>query len=260
MGVLNVTPDSFSDGGSYLDPQAALAHAEALSEAGAAIIDLGAESTRPGATPVPEAEEWRRLAPVLTHLAAHPPKAALSVDTRNPGTMLRAADLGVRYLNDVSGGAPPETLARLAAYPGLSYIAMHMHGEPATMQRHPLGPAAATGAVDAFFADALTRLTAAGFSPDRVWVDPGFGFGKTDAGNVALMRALPRWTARYQVAVGISRKGLIGRILDLPNPADRDAPSKTLELGLAMLGARMIRTHEVGRLRRLLDLLDASGG
>lgn len=258
MGVLNVTPDSFSDGGRYLDPAAAVDQALRLVEAGADVIDVGAESTRPGAKAVAVQEEWERLEPVLKRLGALGAKglgARLSVDTRKPTLMRPAADLGVSFINDVSGVAPLDILTTLAEFQGLQYIAMHMIATPETMQHEPLRGSAAVRAVDAFFATASERLAAAGFAAERTWLDPGIGFGKSDSGNLRLMAELPRWTSRYNVAVGVSRKSLIGRTLDIPVPADRDAPSKMLELGLAFAGAKMIRTHEVTKLRRLLDLL-----
>jgi dihydropteroate synthase len=255
MGVLNVTPDSFSDGGAWLEPGAAVARAQELLADGADLLDVGAESTRPGATPVPEAEEWRRLAPVLQALERDGLVTKISLDTRKPALMLRGADLGVAVLNDVAGYPDPATLRRLAGYRGLSFIAMHCHGAPETMQVDPLPAAAAVDAVSGFFDAATEALTAAGFGPERIWLDPGIGFGKTDGANLRLMAAVAAWAPRRQLVLGVSRKGLLGRALGIPRPADRDAPSKTLELGLAMAGAAMIRTHDVRRLKLLLNLL-----
>lgn len=263
MGVVNATPDSFSGDG-RLDPDAACEHAHELARQGADIIDVGAESTRPGAEAVAPADEWRRLGPLLARLSqgapAHPRLSTpLSVDTRHPETMLRAADLGVSYINDVGGGAPLPVLDRLATYPGLRYICMHMHGTPKSMQKEPLSQAEAVTTVSAFFRERYATLRQAGFPDDGIWLDPGIGFGKTDAANVALMREIGAWTrAGFRIAVGVSRKSLLGRMLGLAAPQDRDPPSKTLELGLAMLGAGLIRTHDVRRLRPLLDLLGSS--
>jgi dihydropteroate synthase len=254
MGVVNVTPDSFSDGGDALSPRDALARCDELLRDGADLIDLGAESTRPGAAPLPADEEWTRLAPVLAALAQRDLVSRVSLDTRKPDLMLRAADLGIALVNDVEGGRDAATLKALARYPNLGYLAMHMHGTPETMQRHPLGGRAAVAAVTSFFAERAAALRAAGFAPERVWLDPGIGFGKTDAGNLRLMAEIPRWRGAHQVAVGVSRKGFLGRALGLPAPKDRDPPTKTLELGLWLLGARLIRTHDVARLRTLVDL------
>jgi dihydropteroate synthase len=254
LGVVNLTPDSFSDGGDTLAPRAALERCEALLRDGADLLDLGAESTRPGATPLSAAEEWARLEPVLTTLARRHLTARVSLDTRKPEIMRRGADLGITLINDVEGGRDSATLKALARYVNLGYLAMHMHGTPENMQRQPLGSRTAVAAADAFFAEREDALRDAGFSPARIWLDPGIGFGKTDAANLRLMAEIPRWRAAHQVAVGVSRKGFLGRALGLAVPKDRDPPTKTLELGLWLLGARMIRTHDVARLRTLIDL------
>lgn len=262
MGVINVTPDSFSDGGRYLSPEAALKQAERLIEEGADILDLGGESTKPGAPAVSEDEEWRRLEPVLRVLAKkrRSRPVLLSIDTQKPVLMRRAADLGAAMINNVAGLCDAETLATLARYPGMHYLAMHMHGTPETMQREPLRASAAVRAVDHFFATAQDNLSRAGFSRDRIWLDPGIGFGKSDAGNVQLMARIPTWAAKHQVAIGVSRKSLIGRTLGIADAADRDPPTKTLELGLAIAGARLVRTHDVARLKKLLTLLAEGEG
>jgi dihydropteroate synthase len=255
MGVVNITPDSFSDGGRYLLPDAALAQAKHLVEAGAEVIDLGAESTRPGALPVNPDEEWRRLEPVIKALMGRLPNAIISTDTRKPDIMLKAAAAGARLTNNVGLLPDDATLAKLAATPGMQYVAMHMHGEPSTMQRQPLAPDAAIAAVDAYFQTAMTRLTRAGFSPDRIWLDPGFGFGKSDAANLAMMRQLPAWSRQYQIAVGVSRKSLIGRMLNIEDPAARDEASHMLELGLVLAGAKLVRTHDVAGLSKVRSFL-----
>ncbi len=260
MAVLNLTPDSFSDGGRFLEPSAALAHAKSLLQDGADVLDLGAESTRPGSTPVSLSEERNRLLPVLAILRDQLPRAILSVDTRKPELMLEAAAAGAHIVNDVEARRDPHLLRQLLAMnPELQYVAMHMHGTPETMQKNPLAGAAAVGAVAAFFAEEHARLVAAGFAPERIWLDPGVGFGKDDAGNAHLLRATARFAQQYNVAVGISRKGFLGRALDLPTPRERDTASKTLEFGLACAGARMLRTHEPKRLRRLLDAAGMGG-
>jgi dihydropteroate synthase len=255
MGIVNVTPDSFSDGGLAFDPGAAEARADRLWADGADWLDVGAESTRPGAAPVDEGEEWRRLEPVLKRLAGKSRGPRVSVDTRKPAVMRRAADLGVGMINDVSGLADPATLTALARYPGLAYAAMHMHGTPETMQKTPLPAARARATVERFFADATAALAGAGFPPERIWLDPGIGFGKTDAANVQLIAAVGELARGRQLLVGVSRKSLLGRVLGIQEPDARDAPTKTLELGLAIAGAGMLRTHDVRRLRTLLKLL-----
>ncbi len=256
MGILNVTPDSFSDGGRYLDPGLAVEQAQRLLDDGASMVDVGAESTRPGSSPVTADEEWRRLEPVLVRLAAAGLTQQISVDTSKPDLMLRAAGMGVGYINDVTGTAPPAILTQLAATPDLVYLAMHAHGCPDTMQQLPLAGKQAVQAVTTFFALAYDRLIQAGFTPERIWLDPGIGFGKTDSGNVQLMAAFPAWRPRYNIAIGVSRKSLIGRVLSLPDPITRDTPSKMLEFGLALLGAGIIRTHAVKTLSQMLGLLN----
>ncbi len=257
MGVVNVTPDSFSDGGELPTPEAAAQKAARLFEDGAEVIDIGAESTRPNATPVSSTEEWQRLEPVLKLLQKNHPTIPVSLDTRKPELMLRAADLGVVFVNDVEGGlqVPEDTLARLAKYPRMQYIAMHMQGNPLTMQKQPLNADDALQAVDGFFAERQKALEAAGFAKDRIYLDPGIGFGKTDEANFRLMRDLVRWTREYRIAIGISRKGFLRRALKLDDPKATDPATKKLELGLALLGAKMIRTHDVKGLKDHLDPL-----
>ncbi len=259
MGVINVTPDSFSDGGELPTPEAAAEKAARLVQDGADLIDLGAESTRPNATPVDSSEEWRRLEPVLKLLQKNHPTVPVSLDTRKPDLMLRAADLGVVFINDVEGGVqvPKETLARLAKYPRMQYIAMHMQGNPQTMQQNPLNPDAAIAAVDGFFAERHAALRDAGFAGDRIYLDPGVGFGKTDEANFRMMRDIHRWTKPYRIAVGISRKGFLRRAFKIDDPKKTDEVTKKLELGLALLGVRMIRTHDVQGLQALLAPLAA---
>lgn len=257
MGVINTTPDSFSDGGAYLDPLHALARAEELVAAGADYIDIGAESTRPGAAPVSMDEEWARLKPVLEPLCNSGINARISVDTRKPEIMRRAANLGVGMINDVQGNTDFATLQDLASRPGMKILVMHMHGNPQTMQKAPLRGPVAVQVVDRFFKNTHKKLLDAGFGHSQIWLDPGIGFGKTDAGNVQLMQQIPHWSAHYHLAVGISRKSLIGRTLGIENPDQRDGPSKMLELGLIAAGARLIRTHDVARLKGLVDLLSA---
>lgn len=268
MGVLNVTPDSFSDGGDSLDADRAVATALRLADEGADYIDVGAESTRPGAVPVSSQAEWHRLEPVLDRLAQRTLGAKLSIDTRKPEIMLKAAEAGVGLINDSSGtadgsqpgdpanpGADDKTLQILASRSHIRYCAMHMHGTPQTMQQNPLRGQAAVTAVDKFFAGAEQRLRKAGFAQSRLWLDPGIGFGKDDTGNVALLAHVPAWSKTLGVAIGISRKGFIGRLLDITRPEQRDAPSKMLEFGLAIAGARLIRTHDVKRLAHLRSML-----
>lgn len=258
MGVVNITPDSFSDGGRTFDPEAALRRAEELVADGAAIIDCGAVSSRPGAAPVSVAEERRRLEPFLKGWNKRQLPALLSVDTCSPEVMRLAADSGAGMINDIQGLADQATLQTLATY-GLHYVAMHMHGTPQTMQQAPLSASEAVERVTHFFELARARLSAAGFSADRIWLDPGIGFGKSDEANWKLVNESRRLARTMRLVVGISRKSFLGRFFGLESPLERDAPSKMLELGLLWSGVQAIRTHDVAGLARLRTLATPAG-
>lgn len=255
MGIVNVTPDSFSDGGRFFSPQSAVDRAMEMIADGADWVDIGAESTRPGSAPVSPDEEWRRLDPVVNALVQRLGGERVSVDTRHPETMRRAAHAGARMINNVAGLVPDDVLRELARVPGMAYVAMHMRGTPETMQRDPIDGDAAVTEVERFFVESAERLRSAGFSPDRVWVDPGIGFGKTDAANIKLLEATSAWARRWNVMVGLSRKSFMGRLLGIDDPVARDPASKMLELGQMMAGAGMIRTHDTKTLARLRGLL-----
>ena len=239
MGILNVTPDSFSDGGRFGGPDEAAAAGRALVEAGAALVDVGGESTRPGAAPVPPHEERARVLPVLERLRGLP----VSVDTRRASLAAAALDLGALLVNDVSAGADPEMFP-LVAERGAGLVLMHMRGDPATMQGDPryddvvrevedtrLGRAAAPGA--------------AGVARDRILLDPGIGFGKTAAHNWTLLAALPRFAGLgYPVLVGVSRKAFLGALTGRDAAGRGDATTAAVALA-ALEGAAVVRVHEV---------------
>jgi dihydropteroate synthase len=254
MGVVNITPDSFSDGGLYLSLPEALRHIDQLILDGADIIDLGAETTRPGARPVALEEEWARLQPVLDHLARGSYPALVSVDTYKPDVMRRLDDYPVAIINDVRGGADQETLERLALQNKI-YLAMHMHGTPETMQQQALDGPTALSEISRFYRETRERLLRAGFKWENIWLDPGIGFGKSDQANLQLIRQAIGRAQDEPVVLGISRKSFLGRLLDLEIPETRDAPSKMLELAFLMAGVQAIRTHDVRRLKRIRDLL-----
>lgn len=259
MGVLNVTPDSFSDGGRWLDTDRAVAHGRAMLAEGAAVIDVGGESTRPGATPVSVDEECARVVPVIDALAAdvHAAEARLSIDTRHADVAHAALAAGATILNDVSA-----SLEQVAADASAGWIAMHMQGVPGTMQAAPHYDDVVTEVVDAVVT-AAQRGQAAGVQ--EIWIDPGIGFGKTYADNWQLLAALAAFVATdFPVAVGTSRKAFLGAILgeadgaDAPTPADdRLAGSLTTALWAATMGAAMIRVHDVRATVRALALLGA---
>ena len=242
MGVLNVTPDSFSDGGRFLQQEAALAQASRMAAAGAAIIDVGGESTRPGADPVPLQQELDRVLPVIEALRAAL-DVIISIDTLKPEVMRAAVAAGAGLINDVQALRAPGAL-QVAAASGAAVCLMHMQGEPRTMQQNPHYDDVVTE-VHAFLRQRAQACEAAGIGPRRILLDPGFGFGKTVAHNMALLAALPQLTdGPLPVLVGLSRKsmlkGLLGRDVD-----DRLAGSLALATIAALKGARVIRCHDV---------------
>lgn len=256
MGIVNITPDSFSDGGKFLNESHAVQHCLRLTEGGADIIDLGCESTRPGSLPVSLDTEWKRLQPVLQTLKTVAPNIKISVDTRKSEIMLRAAQqYKIHMINDTSGVADLKTLQELAKQRDLHYLAMHTTGPSETMQASPLCSKKVVPAVTRFFEDSYKKLLLSGFSSDRIWFDPGIGFGKTDQANLMLMSHTSTFAKHYQLAYGVSRKSIFGRLLKLETPSERDNPSKVTEIGLCFAGAKLIRTHSVESLSNLRRLL-----
>jgi dihydropteroate synthase len=257
MGVLNVTPDSFSDGGRYRDPAAAVARGVAMAGEGAAFIDVGGESTRPGGAPVDEAEELNRVIPVIERLAATL-AVPVSVDTRKPGVMRRALAAGASFVNDVGALAAAGALEAVAAS-GAAACLVHMQGEPATMQDVPrYGDVVAE--VRAFLAARASACAAAGIPRDRLVVDPGFGFGKTLEHNLALLAALPRIAGDgLPVLAGLSRKRMIGTLTGRDG-GDRLAGSLAAAVVAASRGARIIRAHDVRETVDALAVVAAVGG
>lgn len=251
MGIVNITPDSFSDGGRYFDSKSALKKAVQLIEYGADIIDFGAESTRPGAAEVSVEAEWNRLGPVLKEICTWNAPAKISIDTRNRDIIRRGIDLGVSFINNVSGLADDDTLKIIASQQNVSYIAMHMHQKPATMQKEPLKASEITHVIDKFSRKTEEDLLAAGFSKDRVWIDPGIGFGKTVSANLKILAHIQKLTKKYNVAIGVSRKSWIGKLLDIESPDARDVPTKMAELFMIFAGVGIIRTHDVKTLSKI---------
>jgi dihydropteroate synthase len=242
MGVLNVTPDSFSDGGRFTHPAVAVERALEMAEEGAALLDVGGESTRPGAAPVSTQAELARVMPVIEALVAAgaPP---LSIDTAKPEVMTAAAAAGVELINDVRALRAPGAL-EAAARSGCAVCLMHMRGAPATMQQAP-EYADVVGEVHAFLAARLEACMAAGIGKERILVDPGFGFGKTLEHNLALMKHLDRFTAlNVPLLVGVSRKSMLGAITGRPVEG-RLAGGLALAALAVFGGARIIRSHDV---------------
>jgi dihydropteroate synthase len=215
MAVVNCTPDSFSDGGDFLAPDAALHHAEALLDDGADIIDVGGESTRPGAHHVSEEEEMGRVVPVISELRRLRPDAVISVDTRKRPVAVAALDAGADIVNDVTAGSD-EGMFELAAEVGAGVVLMHMRGEPQTMQADTRYDDV-VAEVSQYLEERAAAATQAGISPGKVWLDPGIGFGKDAAGNLRLLAAIPRLAELgHPVLVGPSRKSFIGQLTGAP--------------------------------------------
>ncbi|HWC49428.1 MAG TPA: dihydropteroate synthase [Solirubrobacterales bacterium] len=249
MGVVNVTPDSFSDGGLYLDPDEAIAHGLALAEAGAEILDVGGESTRPGADPVGEEEELRRVVPVIRGLAAS--QSRLSVDTSKAPVAAAALDAGAEIVNDVTALRGDPEMGALCAERDATVVLMHMLGEPRTMQEDPRYDDVVTE-VKAFLAERLEAAVAAGIAEERVWLDPGIGFGKTAAHNMELLRRLDELHELGRpLVVGTSRKSFIGRVDG--SPADQRLGGTIASSVLAAAeGADVLRVHDVAEMRQAL--------
>ncbi len=240
MGVVNATPDSFSDGGKALLPDDAAAAARRMAAEGAAIVDLGGESTRPGAAPVDEATEILRVAPVLERLRGEMP---LSIDTRRAAVARRALDLGAVLVNDVSAGGDPGMFPLVAAR-GAGIVLMHMRGDPATMQQAPsYGDVVAE--VLAFLLERAEAAARAGVPRDRILIDPGIGFGKRLPHNLALLAALPRLAAHgWPVLLGVSRKSFLGELTGRGSGERRDGTTAAVALA-AFHGAAVVRVHDV---------------
>ena len=248
LGILNVTADSFSDGGRFLDPARAIEHGLKLARDGAGMVDVGGESTRPGADPVAPDEELRRVIPVVEGLVRR--GVAVSVDTMKPEVMRAAVAAGASVINDVYGFRAPGAVDAVAREP-VGLVVMHMQGTPATMQEEPRY-ADVVGEVAAFLRERATQLEAAGVARERIVLDPGFGFGKTLEHNRALFRGLPKIAALgYRVLAGVSRKRMIGEFTGRDAP-ERAAGSVAAALLAVQNGASLVRVHDV---RETVDAL-----
>jgi len=248
VGVLNVTPDSFSDGGQHADVSAAVEFGCRLCADGAEIIDIGGESTRPGAEPVALAEERERVLPVLEQLHTACPQTLLSIDTYHAETARAACAAGAAFINDVSGFRDP-AMIQVAKDTGATCVLMHKAGEPRTMQDAPVYDDVVQEVGD-YLLEGAACLEAAGISPERIILDPGFGFGKTREHNLRLYLRFGELARRlraeedYRLLIGISRKRLIDELLGIENPQERDLPSAQLAAALAASGAGFLRVHD----------------
>lgn len=256
MGILNVTPDSFSDGGQYLDPGRAVARGLEMVAQGADLIDVGGESTRPGAEPVPVEEELRRVIPVIRRLAREV-RVPISIDTYKARVAEAAVDAGARLLNDISAGRFDPEMPRLAARTGLPLVVMHMKGTPRTMQEAPWYEDV-VGEVDQFFRERIQALTEAGVVREQLILDPGLGFGKRTQDNLVLLGQLGRFRHwGLPLLVGPSRKSFLGEVLGTP-PQDRLEGTLAAVVTAVVQGADLVRVHDVeaiDRARRVVDAL-----
>jgi dihydropteroate synthase len=256
MGVVNVTPDSFSDGGRFLDPEAAVNHALCLEQEGADLIDIGGESTRPGAEPVSEAEELRRVLPVLERLAGRL-QAPISIDTMKPAVARAALAAGAAIVNDVGANRADSEMWQVVRETGAGYVAMHMQGMPQTMQRQP-AYRDVVAEVDAFFADRLQRLQAGGIQPAQVILDVGLGFGKTVEHNLTLLAGLAyfrKWNR--PLLLGASRKSFLGQVAGGAGVNERLPGSLACACWAVQAGANIVRAHDVAATRQALRLTEA---
>ncbi len=255
VGVVNVTPDSFSDGGQFFDRAAAVAHGEELVREGADIIDVGGESTRPQAEPVGEAEELRRVIPVIEGLVARV-KATISIDTMKPSVARAALAAGASLVNDVGANREDDAMWRVVAETGAGYVAMHMRGTPQTMQTNPVY-GDVVGEVNEFFAGRLKRLKNCGVAAEQVVLDPGIGFGKTVEHNLQLLRGLGSFTSLGRpLMLGVSRKSFLGKVAG-DTGVERLSGALACTVLAFEAGAGMFRTHDVAATVRALRMAEA---
>ncbi len=259
MGVLNATPDSFSDGSRFIPARVAIAHGGELVAQGATIVDVGGESTRPRAQPVAADEELRRVVPVVAGLHAAHPEVVLSVDTTKASVAAAALDAGATVVNDVSAGRFDADMLRVVADHDAGFVAMHMQGTPATMQDDPRYDDVEREVGDELLAR-LDAARAAGVRDDALLADPGIGFGKTVDHNLALLAALPRLAARVGVplVVGASRKTFLGTLTGGAPVDDREEATLAVNVWAFDAGVRVVRVHDVAptvRAARLLDVM-----
>jgi dihydropteroate synthase len=255
MGILNVTPDSFSDGGRYLDPQAACDRAFAMQDEGADVLDVGGESSRPGALPVSDEEELRRIIPVIRKLAGRL-RIPISVDTTKARVAQRALDEGVALINDITALRGDPGMGRVIAASGAGCVLMHMQGTPATMQANP-SYGDVVREVRAFLGERLEAACASGIRREQIILDPGFGFGKNLRHNMTLLAHLDELhDLGRPLMAGVSRKAFIGRVLE--RDLDERLPGTAGAVAMAVqFGVRVIRVHEVSPMRDVIRMVEA---
>ena len=256
MGILNVTPDSFSDGGRYSDVDNAVARALELAAQGADLIDIGAESTRPGATAVPAAEQIRRAIPVIQKARKNGLAIPISIDTRLAKVAAAALDTGADIVNDISAARHDRDMPKLLAERRIPFVVMHMQGTPETMQNAPTY-ADVTREVARFFIDRAEVLGDAGVDVGKMIVDPGIGFGKTLQHNLTLIHGLAAMRGRWPMLVGVSRKRFIGELAGAASPEDRVMGTAGAVAHCVLSGVEMVRVHDVAEMRQVVRVCDA---
>ena len=255
MGILNVTPDSFSDGGLYAEPERAVEHAVEMIKAGADIIDVGGESTRPGADPVSAEEERRRVLPVIQALRRRS-DVLISIDTYKAEVARAALDAGADIVNDISGLGFDEEMPGVVASTGAGLVLMHIRGTPRTMQQNPVYRDVVRE-IGETFAERLAKAEKAGISPEQVVLDPGIGFGKKLQHNLEILRRLKEFRRFGRpILIGPSRKSFIGAILDLPPDQRLEGTAAAVAVGIAN-GADVVRVHDVREMVRVVRVADA---
>jgi dihydropteroate synthase len=256
MGILNVTPDSFSDGGRYADAEPALAHARDMAAAGADIIDIGGESTRPGAAPLAQEDELRRIIPLIERLSAEL-MVPISVDTYKSSVAKKAIEAGAVIVNDISGLRFSPDMANVVADTGVAVVIMHIKGTPRDMQQHPVYDDV-VGEVMAYLEEGIEIAVKAGVDREKILIDPGIGFGKTLEHNLILLNRLEEFRALGRpILLGPSRKKFIGTVLGIPVPEQRvDGTAAAVALGIER-GASVLRVHDVARMAHVAKMTDA---
>ncbi len=259
MGIVNVTPDSFSDGGEFFDSRDAINQALKLLDEGADILDIGGESTRPYSNTVPAEEELRRVTPVIEAVHRERPAAIISIDTSKALVAREAIDRGAEIINDITGLSGDQTMIRLAVESTVGVVAMHMQGTPQTMQDHPRYEDV-VDEIHEFLHQRRDALVAAGIERERICLDPGIGFGKTNEHNIALMANCRQFhDLGCPLLVGHSRKAFIGKLIG-DKTSDRTAGTIGGALAVASQGVQIVRVHDVAAVRQALVLFEACGG
>jgi len=255
MGIVNVTPDSFSDGGQFYHPEKAIIHAMQLINDGADIIDIGGESSRPGANHVLLQEELERTIPVIQKIRQTSPDTLISIDTYKSEVAIQAIEAGANMINDISGLTMDETMPNIAADLGVPIVIMHMQGTPANMQIKPRYKDLILD-ITSFFSDQIKLANTAGIEMAHIILDPGIGFGKTIDHNFQLIQNLNEFCKLgYPILIGPSRKSFIGTTLDLPTEDRLEGTSAVVTAGI-MNGARIVRVHDVKEIKRVVTITE----